>query len=626
MLRFFKFFETLIDPYQKYDERADFPTGLIAFYRAMLWPARRLIAISLVLGGIFALAEAALIVYAGRLVDILAETPPDQLWERHGGLLLWMAAVAVLIRPAVLILDNLIMTQGFYAPMGALIRWRTHRKMLRQSLGFFTDDFAGRIANKQIQLAPALNDSVHQTIEAVWYAAIYMAGVAVVLGQTDARLLVPFGVWFASFIAAACWFVPNVTRRGKAVAEARSTLAGRIVDSYANIQTVKLFAHGREEEEYARTAMEDFRWVFHRQARLYTALAVLLSVLQVILIVGVIGYSVWLWTEGAISVGAVAASTALVLRMLGMMDWIMWTLSMLFENIGTVQEGIDTVSRPLRLRDKPDAKEFKLTEGAVRFRDVTHKYGGGAGGVAGIDLAIAGGERVGLVGASGAGKSTLVSLVLRFFDPDRGRVTIDGWNLADCTQESVRRHISMVTQETSLLHRSIRDNIRYGRPDASDDQIRHAARLVSADEFIPDLRDHRGFSGLDAHVGERGVRLSGGQRQRIALARAVLKDAPILILDEATSALDSEAEAAIQDELEHLMRGKTVIAVAHRLSTIQRMDRIVVLDRGRIAEQGDHRELLARDGLYARFWARQSGGMIGVNGDGESPDQKVRVL
>ncbi|MEM6906749.1 MAG: ABC transporter ATP-binding protein, partial [Pseudomonadota bacterium] len=345
---------------------------------------------------------------------------------------------------------------------------------------------------------------------------------------------------------------------------------------------------------------------------LFTQLAIMVCGLQFILLGGVVGHAVYLWSVGAISVGAVSAATALVLRMLGMMDWILWTLSMLFQNIGTVQEGMETVSQPLRLRDKAGAKDLELSQGAVRFEGVTHRYGGRAGGVSDLALDIKGGERVGLVGRSGAGKSTLVNLVLRFFDPDEGRVVIDGQALAECRQDSIRKHISMVTQETALLHRSIRENIRYGKPEASEAEIWEAARLVAADEFIPDLLDQEGRTGLDAHVGERGVRLSGGQRQRVALARAVLKDAPILILDEATSALDSEVEQAIQQELEHLMAGKTVIAIAHRLSTIQRMDRIVVLDQGRIAEEGTHHELLAREGLYAGFWARQSGGMIGI--------------
>ncbi|MEM0943183.1 MAG: ABC transporter ATP-binding protein [Pseudomonadota bacterium] len=608
----YHWFETLIDPYQPYDEDAEFPNKLVAFYRYMLWPARKLVVVSLVLGLVFALAEAALIRYAGQLVDVLAEADPDRLWEDHGSLLWWMIAVALVIRPVTLVLDNLVMTQGFYAPMGALIRWRTHRKMLRQSLSFFTDDFAGRIANKQIQLAPAVNDSVHQMIEALWYAGIYTIGVSLVLAETDPRLLIPFGLWFGGFVAVSWWFVPNVTKRGMEVAEARSMLAGRIVDSYTNIQTVKLFAHGREEEEYARTAMEDFRWVFHRETRLFTQLAIMVCGLQFILLGGVVGHAVYLWSVGAISVGAVSAATALVLRMLGMMDWILWTLSMLFQNIGTVQEGMETVSQPLRLKDKAGAKDLELSQGAVRFEGVTHRYGGRAGGVSDLVLDIKGGERVGLVGRSGAGKSTLVNLVLRFFDPDEGRVVIDGQALAECRQDSIRKHISMVTQETALLHRSIRENIRYGKPEATEAEIWEAARLVAADEFIPDLVDQEGRTGLDAHVGERGVRLSGGQRQRVALARAVLKDAPILILDEATSALDSEVEQAIQQELEHLMAGKTVIAIAHRLSTIQRMDRIVVLDQGRIAEEGTHHELLAREGLYAGFWARQSGGMIGI--------------
>jgi len=608
----FRFFENLIDPYQPYDEDAEFPDRLIPFYLRFLWPARWVIAASLLLSLIFALTEAALARFAGQIVDLLTVAEPATVWADHGATFLGMAAVVFVLRPAVRVLESLVSDLGFYAPMGALIRWRTHRKMLRQSLSFFTDDFAGRIANKQIQLAPALNDSVHQIIAEIWYALIFLIGAAVILAETDARLLIPLGLWFAGFVTIAWLFIPAITRVGRDVAEARSTLAGRIVDSYANIQTVKLFAHAEREEEYARDALEDFRWTFARQLRLFTLLTMALTVLSTFLIGGVIGYAIWLWTLGAVSVGAIAAAAALILRLNGMVDWIMWTLAELFQNIGTVQEGMETVSQPLRLKDRPGAAALELTGGEVRFERVTHLYGRGAGGgVCDVDLTIAGGERVGLVGRSGAGKSTLVNLVLRFFDPDDGRVLIDGQDLAAYRQESVRARISMVTQDTALLHRSVRDNIRYGRPEASEEEVWQAARRVRADEFIPALADQFGRTGMDAHVGDRGVRLSGGQRQRVALARAVLKDAPILILDEATSALDSEIEAAIQDSLEGLMAGKTVIAIAHRLSTIQRMDRIVVLDDGRIVEQGSHAELLAAGGLYARLWARQSGGFIG---------------
>jgi ATP-binding cassette subfamily B multidrug efflux pump len=605
-------FETLIDPYQPYDERAEFPSSLWKFYLTMLWPARKLLAVSLAIGFLFALVEAALIRFSGQLVDMLGATEPDRLWAEHGDTILIMIAIALVLRPILLVSDAIVMGQGFYAPMGALIRWRTHRKMLRQSLSFFTDDFAGRIANKQIQLAPAMNDSVFQMTDAIWHAAVYLLGVAIVLGETDLRLLLPLGVWFAGFVAIALWFVPRITAIGRDVAEARSTLAGRIVDSYTNIQTVKLFAHAEREDEYAREAMEDFRWTFHRQTRLYTWLTAGLALLSTLLIGGVVGYAVWLWSLGEISVGPVAAAAALVMRLNGMVDWIMWTLGMLFENIGTAQEGMETVSQPLRLKDREDAEPLKLTRGEVRFEAVSHRYGRRQGGVEGIDLTIRGGEKVGLVGRSGAGKSTLVNLALRFFDPDEGRVLIDGQDLAHCLQDSVRENISMVTQDPALLHRSIRDNIRYGRPEATDGEIWAAARKVHADAFIPELADREGRTGLDALVGERGVRLSGGQRQRIALARAVLKDAPILILDEATSALDSEVEAAIQEAMGELMGDKTVIAIAHRLSTIQRMDRIVVLDGGRVVEEGSHDALLARGGIYARLWSRQSGGFLGA--------------
>ncbi|MEM1299896.1 MAG: ABC transporter ATP-binding protein, partial [Pseudomonadota bacterium] len=545
-------------------------------------------------------------------VDLMTETPPDQFWSLHGGTVLTMAVVVLLLRPVGYILDAFVMQQGFYAPMATLIRWRTHRKLLRQSVSFFSDDFAGRLANKQGQLAPALNDSVYLITSALWYALTFVIGGAVIMAEVDARLLYPLVIWMTAYVTIAWWFVPRITRAGHAFAEARSVLMGRVVDSYTNIQTVKLFAHADAEEGYARAAMEEFREAFAYTNRIHTQLEFMMSVLSTFLIGGLIGYAIWLWSLDAVTVGVVAAAIALVVRLLGLVEWIMWNLSSLFQNIGTVQEGMETVSQPLRLRDTAGATPLALTDGTIRFAGVTHRYGKKAGGVAEIALDIQGGERVGLVGRSGAGKSTLVNLALRFYDPDRGQVLIDGQDLALATQESVRAQIAMVTQDTALLHRSIAENIRYGRPAATDAELWEAARKVSADQFIPDLVDHDGRTGMEAHVGERGVRLSGGQRQRIALARAVLKDAPILILDEATSALDSEVEAEIQDALYDFMEGKTVIAIAHRLSTIQRLDRIVVLDEGRIVEQGTHDALLMSPGLYARFWSRQSGGLLGT--------------
>ena len=608
----FRFFENLIDPYQSYDENAEFPDRLIPFYLRMLHPARWVIGISMLLGLIVAVVDVLLIYYGAELVDLLTTANRETLWQDHGQVLWEMIIVALVLLPLAIVGNAVVMHQGFYPSVATLVRWRTHRKLLRQSVSFFSDDFAGRLANKQLQLAPALNDSVYLITGALWYALAFIVGGAAILADVDTRLLIPLVVWFVTYMAIATWFVPRITRAGKAMAEARSVLAGRIVDSYTNIQTVKLFAHADAEEGYAQTALNDFREEFNRVNRLHTWLEIAMAACTTILIGGLIGYAVWLWSLGTVTVGTIAAAVALVVRMLGLVDWIMWNLSSLFQNIGTVQEGMETVSQPLRLKDKDTAAPLALTDGTLTFDAVSHRYGKKVGGVESIDLTIPGGQRVGLVGRSGAGKSTLVNLTLRFYDPDEGRVLIDGQDLAGLSQESVRTQIGMVTQDTALLHRSIADNIRYGRPDATEDQLWEAARKVSADQFIPDLVDHDGRTGMEAHVGERGVRLSGGQRQRIALARAVLKDAPILVLDEATSALDSEVEAEIQSALYNFMEGKTVIAIAHRLSTIRRMDRIIVLDEGQVIEDGTHDELLAKGGLYARFWERQSGGMIGI--------------
>ncbi len=607
-----RFFESLVDPYASYDRDATPPDRLWPFLASFLRPARWVFLWALVSVILVSLGEIFLIWYAGRLIDLLTAAGPARAWSDHGVEFLLVIGALLIVKPAIQAVNALLLNQSLMPNVDTLVRWRTHRHVLRQPVGWFQNDFAGRIANRLMQTAPAVTDVVFQTIDALAYASIYLIGAIWLLAGTDPRLALPLVIWTALYLALILRMIPRVERASSAFSDARSTLSGRIVDAYGNIQTVKLFAHAGSEEAYGDEAIEASRVAFAGQMREMTKLDIGLSVLNGVLVVSVVGYAAWLWGLEVASLGAVAAATALTLRLTSMTYWIMFVLSGLFREIGVVREGMRTIAQPIALADAPDAAELHVTGGGIVFDEVSHHYGRGAGGLDRVSLTIRSGERVGLVGRSGAGKSTLVNLALRFFDPEGGRVLIDGQDTRHVTQESLRRQIGMVTQDPSLLHRSVRANILYGRPEASEDEMIAAARRAEAHDFIMGLRDGEGREGYDAVVGERGVKLSGGQRQRIALARVILKDAPILILDEATSALDSEVEAAIQETLYGVMEGKTVIAIAHRLSTIARLDRIVVLDQGRVAEEGSHAELRGRGGLYATFWNRQSGGFLNL--------------
>jgi ATP-binding cassette, subfamily B, multidrug efflux pump len=606
----FRFFESLVDPYAAYAESDTPPNRLWPFLVDYLRPARPVMAWTILSVLAVALLEIWLIWYAGRLVDVLGDTPPTEVWVRHGLELGLVALFILLARPIIYVLSAALLNQSLMPNVGTIVRWRSHRHVLRQSVGWFQNDFAGRIANRMMQTAPAVGEMTFQTFDALVYAVIYLAGALWLLSDTDWRLGLPLVVWLGLYLWLVAWTVPRVGAASKAFSDARSAITGRIVDSYTNIQSVKLFAHTRTEEGYAGEAIEHARKTFMAQMRLITLMDLGLTLINGFLIVAVIGTAIVLWQAGTATIGTVAAASALTLRLNAMTGWIMWSLSSLFQNVGVIREGMETIAQPIDLTDTPGARELAVSRGEIVLDAVSHHYGRGSGGLREISLTIRPGEKVGLVGRSGAGKSTLVNLILRFFDTEGGAIRIDGQDVRGVTQDSLRRQIGMVTQDPSLLHRSVRANILYGRPEASEAEVTAAARRAEAHEFILGLADLNGRAGYDAHVGERGVKLSGGQRQRIALARVILKDAPILILDEATSALDSEVEAAIQDTLYGVMQGKTVIAIAHRLSTIARMDRIVVLDDGAIAEQGTHAELLARGGLYARFWERQSGGFI----------------
>ncbi|MFQ6546930.1 ABC transporter ATP-binding protein [Aestuariibius sp. 2305UL40-4] len=606
----FRFFENLVDPFQSYSETDRPPTRLWPFMRNYAQPFTRVMWVAGLLSIVVAAIEVGLIFYMGRIVDILTGASPETLLDDHGWELAFIALFILLLRPAIQAIDVLILNNTILPNFGTLIRWRAHRHVLRQSVGWFENDFAGRISNRIMQTPPAAGEAVFQIFDALTFALAYVIGAAVLLADSDPRLMLPLIGWLGLYVCLVLWTIKRVTPASKAASDARSETTGRVVDSYTNIHSVKLFAHHDRELDYAKEAIAKTRETFQKEMRIYTIMDVTLTVLNGFLILGVVGWAVALWIGGTASVGVVAAATALTLRLNGMSGWIMWAVSSFFQNMGIVQEGMETIAQPIALTDSKGAKPLEVPNGKIEIENLTHHYGQGSGGLDGITLTIAPGEKVGLVGRSGAGKSTLVKLLLRFYDAEGGRILIDGQNVSDVTQESLRKAIGMVQQDTSLLHRSIRDNILYGDPSASDDAMIDAARRAEAHDFILTLSDNEGRPAYDAKVGERGVKLSGGQRQRIALARVILKDAPILILDEATSALDSEVEASIQRTLATMMEGKTVLAIAHRLSTIAHMDRILVIDDGRIVEDGTHEALLAQDGLYASFWKRQSGGFL----------------
>lgn len=616
----YRYFESLIDPLRAQSD-AQPPENTLAFFWFYLYPIRGVLAVTMTLAGIAAVSELYVYIYLGRILDWMSSGDRSSFMSEYGASLLWMCLIVIIVRPASVLGTRALINLALAPGLANATRWQNHRYVLRQSMTFFQNDFAGRIAQKVLQTGHAVREAVLNIVDGAWMLAIYVVGISVFFLQANTLLLWPVLLWSAAYLAVIVFMVPPVRRKSASLSEANSGLMGRIVDSYTNIQSVKLFAHHSLEENFTAEGIRRHTKAFRVLMRAILQMTITLTVLNTLLIASTAAISIHLWLIEAVTVGEIAVANGLVFRLNQMSSWVLRTVTSLFENVGTVQNGIETISQPLAIKDRADATELPITNGLIEFDEVSFTYPSQSAPqpltpgaiVKRCSFTIKPGEKIGLVGRSGAGKSTLVNLLMRFHDVDNGVIRIDGKDISTVTQDSLRAAIAVVTQDTSLLHRSIRENIRYGRADASDEQIRQAAIQAEAMTFIETLSDPQGRGALDAFVGERGVKLSGGQRQRIAIARVILKDAPILILDEATSALDSEVEAAIQQQLTALMQGKTVLAVAHRLSTIAALDRLIVLDGGAIVEQGTHQELIGSGGLYARLWERQSGGFLGLS-------------
>jgi ATP-binding cassette subfamily B multidrug efflux pump len=612
--RVFRWLETRTDPFPRIPAVKP-PEDFRGFVLHYTWPVRWLIVATSLLAAAVALVEVSLFAFLGKLVDWLGTANPQTVWQDHGWFLLGMSVLVLLVIPILKFFYEAVLHQGIMPNFAMRTRWMMHRYVLRQSMEFFNDDFAGRVSTKVLQTSLAVREMVMKITEVFVYVGVYFTGAVLMFAASDIRLTAPMLIWLAAYIAALRYFIPKLGAISTVQSDTRSIMTGRIVDTYTNIATVKMFAHADREDDYAKGGMSPFLDTVYTQMRLVTLLTLTLNTLNCLLVFSITATAIWLWSITAVTTGAIAFAIGLVLRLQGMAHWIMWEVAGLFEQIGVIHDGLVTIAKDRKVNDAADAQPLVVPNGEIRYENIRFNYGRNPATKRGhiidnLTLTIAPGEKVGLVGRSGAGKSTLVNLLMRFWDLDGGRILIDGQDISRVSQGSLRAQIGMVTQDTSLLHRSVKANIVYGQPDASDEQAIAAAKKAHAHDFIVGLQDLNNRIGYDAHVGERGVKLSGGQRQRVAIARVLLKNAPILILDEATSALDSEVEQAIQEQLYNLMQGKTVIAIAHRLSTIAAMDRLIVMDQGAIIEEGTHAELLKRGGLYADLWSRQSGGFL----------------